>query len=286
MAYENQIQAGGSNIHYVFNVSGYPWAVATDKKIITLLNAETTLSRAARKKIFGVAFKTTDNFLCDDQVATAIFTGLHLPGSQKWSVNESKGMLTGGDFEIEIDDNQIGHFWRHNKLQEVWGFEGIHRIARPGIDAVTAYGSITEAFQYGDDDLIVEDISGLLYTRIVYQLANYNYALLWIGQECIVAKSVVLNADGTITIDTFDRGALLTHEQHHSIEEYGGISPLVTDAPLSIMDKPCWLWALVTDSEDTTILSAASLVRWGKSDPTSRQKKVLPQYDVFLHYQF
>jgi hypothetical protein len=65
ITWEELVQKGGGNIHYIFTVAGYPWAVTDHPDVKTLLNAGDTAGKTARKKIFGSTLLNSPELLTD-----------------------------------------------------------------------------------------------------------------------------------------------------------------------------------------------------------------------------
>lgn len=280
MAFSHYFRSGGGNIQYLFHVCGYPWAVCTSPALRDLL--ETSDYNTYRRMIFGHAWygsPGSEEYFADDTFLCPIFPTLQLPGSQRWSLNEAKGRLDGGAWSVEIEDRPLGHTWQHGGSQSFWGLDGVHRIAQPFKDGITAWGTLSSLYAEEDTTLYVYEENGsTLSTRITAGISADGYYLIWLGQECIAVTAQ--SASGhDLTLTGGERGLFRSVEQHHRVGEYSDANPIVTDSPLSIIDKPCWLWAFVLDNDDSSILTAPGCVRWGKIGTRIETKNGLTKID-------
>ena len=270
---------GSGNIQFVWHVAGYPYAVCTTPTTRDALDDGSVSALAARKRIFGTESVdgSPDYYWATDTDATPIFPVLRQPGKQSWSIHESKGVLQGGDWSVELSDlPDTGHTWDHVSTQ-FRGLEGIHRIVQPYQDTSVAHGFLRSDFLRGKgeagDELEVEEAAGTALHTAINAHAN-SRKLLWIGQECVCADlstqtdpsngqpdynaiRITTNADGDPS-----RGIYRSREQDHFVDDDTGSTALVTEAPLSIVDKYCWLWAVPIDT-DGTLLSLPVIVREG-----------------------
>lgn len=280
MALSDLFRSGGGNIQYLFHICGYPWAVCTSPALRELLDSGNYDSY--RRKIFGHAWygsPGSEEYFADDTDLCPIFATLQLPGSQRWTVDEAKGRLDGGSWSVEIEDQPLGHTWQHGGSQSFWGLEGVHRIAQPFKDGLTAWGTLISAYMEDDTTIYVTEENGdLLSTRITAGIAADTYYLLWLGQECIAVTAQSISGHD-LTLTGGERGLFRTVEQHHRTEEYSDANPIITDSPLSIVDKPCWLWAFALANDDSEILMSPGCVRWGKVGTRVETKNGLTKID-------
>jgi hypothetical protein len=65
ITWEELIQKGGGNIHYIFTVAGYPWAVTDHPDVVTLLNDGSAAAKTARQTIFGSTLLNSPELLSD-----------------------------------------------------------------------------------------------------------------------------------------------------------------------------------------------------------------------------
>ncbi len=277
---ENAIRGRGGRIEYIYHVSGYPWAVATSSDVVTALNAGTTMAKAARARLFGFT-EYDEDILAEDQTLCQIFPTLQQPGSQTIQADESKGLSVGG-WDVKIADIEPGFDWAHTN-GDIWGLDGLHRVAQPRVDSSIYWGILEDHLQVGDNTFTVEEAQGTnLHTKI--QAAD-DGIFLWIGQECLyVTDSSNSSGVTTITIPNSGsegRGCFRSREQNFFLESYGNAAAIVTDAPMSIIDKPCWLWAVLFDENGNMLLDMTGstidngmvLIRHGKVSSGIETKK-------------
>ncbi len=281
---EDAMKGRGGRIEYIYHVSGYPWAVSTSKDVVTAFNAGTTMANAARRRLFGTAEYNGEltTVFAEDQTLCQIFPTLQPPGSQTVQADESRGLKVGG-WDVKIADIEPGFDWYHTN-GDIWGLDGLHRVAQPRVDSSIYWGILNTHLEVGDSTFKVEEASGTnLHTKI--QAAEDDGIFLWIGQECIYVTGSS-NASGITTITIPDsggegRGCFRSREQNFYLESYGNTAMVVTDAPMSIIDKPCWLWAVLFDDEGnmlldmtgSTINSGMVLIRHGKVSSGVETKK-------------
>jgi hypothetical protein len=81
ITWEELIQKGGGNIHYLFTVAGYPWAVTDHPDVKTLLNDGSSAAKTARQTIFGSTLLNSPELLTDGDMEAS--------GTSAWSSNDS-----------------------------------------------------------------------------------------------------------------------------------------------------------------------------------------------------
>jgi hypothetical protein len=188
-----------------------------------------------------------DYISCD---VTAIFDGLEEPGKTTWQIDETRG-LSGGAFTVVISDKTLGHTWDHAPAN-FEGIEGIHRIAQPMNDASIGWGFLDAVFERNDSTFTIVEQNGSKIKDRVDALSGNDYVLLWIDNECIAVNSASLSGK-VLTLTVADsnnaRGLFRSPHQNHFTAQYGGHNPIVSDCPVSIIDKPCFVWAIGLDAE-------------------------------------
>lgn len=278
------LQTGGGNIQYVFHVSGYPWAVCTSQDCATQL--DNPLNVTARRAIFGIE-EDTGNYWADDVSLCPIFPTLRTPGKQKWKLHEGKGELTGGDWSVEILDRELGHSWEHGGSSAGFrGLPGVHHVLGPDYDSSVGWAFLTSNLEIGDDSFTVREQSGSTLINGIDGAGTFPHRLLWVNQECIVADAVVGSSpDYTIEIskdasNNLGRGMFRSKHQNHYREYYATADPIVTDTPFSIIDKPCWLWAVVLTEDGSDIMINPVCIRSGLVSPSVQTRDGLTKIGV------
>lgn len=260
---QNVFDTGGGNVQYIFHVSSYPWACSTSQNLIDILDDGS--HNAERRKIFGYANISGSSYWADDVSLCQFVPTLNVPTRQTIKLHHGKAQLSGGNFKIEILDSEVGLSWEYAG-EAYRGLDGLHRVAQPLNDANIAWGYTRDNFEDSDTSLKVTEQNGnTLYTRID-AVSAMPWKLLWIGQECISASAVTTDSGTThdLTVTINGRGLFRSRVQHHWGETFSNSQPMVTDVPLSIVDKPCWVWAFVMNSDESDILDGPELIRWGK----------------------
>jgi hypothetical protein len=287
-------EAGGANIQYAFTVGGYPWACTTTRDLADALNLAG--NTAIRRAIFGEAESSTGVCFADDPDLCHSFPILKQPGKQTWTVHPGQGKLAGGGFDVEIYDVDLGHTWPHSS-NSFRGIEGIHRVAQPRLDPGIGWGFLADNFGLAADvtqPLIVRDgnITQLKSRIDAAEQAN-TFHLLWIGQECVAAESCTLTG-GYLTISIYysetARGVLRTRKQRHWNNRVSGISKIVTDVPLSVVNKIGYVWAIPLNIDGTIMYDDSSdplcgLVRWGQISTDISTKKGMTKISVLSPFE-
>jgi len=200
------IRQGGGNIHYAITISGYPYICCSSSALATALNAEDSTADDIRDVILGDETLETVTLSHNSSVCPA-FDNLEKLGNQSWTSEESKGMLEGGDFDIEIADSVSGYDWQRFYNPSMWGLPGIHSIAQPFVQADFPYGLLTENFLRTDSDLTCTDENGTtLYTIVDDAVTASEVVFVWVGSECVAVDDSTSNANGTITLDVAAHG--------------------------------------------------------------------------------
>lgn len=287
------LETGGGNIHYVFQVSGYPWAVATSQTCVDALNAVGNV--AARRKIFGTE-QDTGSYWADDVSLTPIFPSLEIPSAQSFQLHEGKGEITGGGWSVTIFDIELGHTWEHGGSTIFRGLPGVHHVLGPDYDSSVGWGYLTSNCEIDDDTFTVQEQSGTTLKDGIDAASSFPHRLLWINQECIAADATSSVSGNAYTIEVskdgsnnLGRGLFRSKHQNHYTEYYSDADPIVTDTPFSIIDKPCWLWAVAMNEDESDILAGPFCIRSGQVSPNIQTRdgvtkiQILPPFKQLDH---
>jgi hypothetical protein len=268
------VREGGANIQYLFQVSGYPWAVGTS----AACNAAVSASTAARRKIFGSVVYNGTNYVADDTGLCQLYTGLQQPRNIRWQADQSKALVDGGGFTVKIIDKYT-YGGNEYSPDNAWGLDGIHRVAQHYADGNLGVAYLTEHFDRGDTTLTcIEQNGNQLKTNLDAQIVANGHGLIWIEQECIAITGTSLSTD-ILTLTVGDsgtaRGLFRSSEANHRISKYAATSPLVVDVPPSVIDKCGWLWGIVMNEDNDGIFSGIDpfIAGWGKISPSGPQTK-------------
>jgi hypothetical protein len=266
ITYKQLCEHGGGRFAHLWHVAGYPWAVTDDSDLIDALSnygADTTV-QAARKRLFGSNSWTGGGAGTVTPAYTVpIFPGLIVDCNVSWRMNESGGIIDGGNWSVKIEDRIIGHEWEHAvDGDEIWGLEGLHRVANLQDSLVNGWGWIGEKLLRNTGGSTPSQIKideqsiggSILYDR-VSALTGDEYVKLWINHECIAVDGV----DGTAPnyyLDMVDfgnldsaRGLYRSRPQDHFRARLSGLEPVIADVPGSIIGHYCWLYTIpLTDN--------------------------------------
>ena len=271
--FREYLQKGGGNIHYLFHVSGYPWAVATSQALVDAL--DDAGNQAARRTVFGDEeyFNEVSVYWSEDTSLCPIFPLLEVPGAQKFQLHEGRGRLDGGNWKVEIRDKELGHTWEHGGSTIFRGLPGLHHVLGPDYDSTVGWGYLTSNLEIGEDSFTVQEQSALLKTGID-DASTFPFRLLWIEGECVCADATGTESAPAYTIEiakdgsgNLGRGLFRSKHQSHYTEQLGDTDPIVSDTPFSIIDKPCWLWAVVLNEDNSDILIDPVILRSGQVSP-------------------
>ena len=273
-SFKEILETGGGNIQFLFHVSGYPWAVATSQDLVTQLDDAAHVSQ--RRTIFGSEnfIGESNDYWAEDTSLCPIFPTLEVPGKQEVKLHEGKGELSVGNWTVEIRDRELGHTWEHGGSTAFRGLPGVHHVLGPDYDSSVGWGYLTSNCEISDTTFTVQEQSGTTMKDAIDAASSFPFRLLWINQECIAvdATSSVDGASYTCEIATDaggrkGRGLFRSKHASHYTEYYSHHDPIVSDTPFSIIDKPCWLWAVVLTDDGSDILVDPVCVRFGQVSP-------------------
>jgi len=261
ITYKQLCEHGGGRFAHLWHVAGYPWAVTDDAGLIGALSnygADTTV-QAARKRLFGSNSWTGGGIGTVTPAYTVpIFPGLIVDCNVSWRMNESGGIIDGGNWSVKIEDRILGHEWEHAvEGDEIWGLDGLHRVANLQDSLVNGWGWIGQQLLrntggYTPSQIRMNEQSAggsILYDRVA-ALTGDDYVKLWMNHECIAVDGV----DGTAPnyyLDMVDlgdldsaRGLYRSRPQDHFIGNLIGLNPVISDVPGSVIGHYCWLYTI------------------------------------------
>ena len=261
ITYKQLCEHGGGRFAHLWHVAGYPWAVTDDAGLIDALSnygADATV-QAARKRLFGSNSWTGGGAGTVTPAYTVpIFPGLIVDCNVSWRMNESGGIIDGGNWSVKIEDRILGHEWEHAvDGDEIWGLEGLHRVANLQDSLVNGWGWIGQQLLrntggYTPSQIRMNEQStggSILYDRVA-SLTGDEYVKLWMNHECIAVDGV----DGTAPnyyLDMVDlgnldsaRGLYRSRPQDHFIGNLAGLNPVIADVPGSVIGHYCWLYTI------------------------------------------
>lgn len=268
MSLTNILANRGGNVEFCWHVGGMPYAYCTSGRLAAALAALCTDPPDTKIiEMFGAA-QINSKYICKDIV---FFPGLYAPGMQSFKLHDSWGKLDGGEFEIVIDNADLGQTWTHRTGSSMWGAEGIHIIPTPSMDSTICESYLYDNFLIADEIIhISHDTDGRLKAK-VDACVDPAYALIWIGSECIAVDHthssipgypsdvVGLEGDGSSPA----RGVYRSKEQSFYVEDYESTNVMVSDAPIGgIAGRGSYLWAVVMDG--SSIVGDPVLVRHGQ----------------------
>lgn len=277
--FHKMLESGAGNIAYVFFVSGYPWAVTTHPALVTALDGTSDDQKFVREFMFGrIEINDTPSYkpAWDVPIIPTLMDDL---GSETWTADPTKGFLKSSGWRVNILDHPPGEDWEHKATgDEIWGLEGVHRVAQLHESDIHGWGYLGTALPRVDIDgdppssvKIIEESSGRLYNRID-ALGSGEWIPIWINQECIGVSSVT----GSFGIETeytavitkgetsqYARGLYKSMPANHSLGLMRGTRPVVRDVPPSIANGYAWLYAvplteagdLIEDSDGNPIVA-------------------------------
>ena len=266
VSYKQLCENGGGRFAHLWHVAGYPWAITDDAGLITALanyGADATV-QAARKRLFGENTWTGGGAGTVTPAYTVpIFPGLIVDCNVSWRLNEAGGIIDGGNWSVKIEDRILGHEWKHAvDADEIWGLEGLHRVANLQDSLVNGWGWIGEKLLrnsggYTPSQINVEEQSSggsILYDR-VDALTGDDWVALWINHECIAVDGVTGTAPN-YDLDMVDygnldsaRGLYRSRPQDHFRGRLAGLNPVIADVPGDVIGHYCWLYTIpLTDA--------------------------------------
>lgn len=275
--YHSISSQGGGKIAYVFFVSGYPWAVCTNRGLVEALTGSTASIKYVREKMFGkVTWDISGSPYCPAW-DVPIFDTLMEIGPETWTADDTQGFVTGSGCQIKIQDRQLGYTWPHAADgDEIWGIEGLHRVARLFDSDVHGWGYLDEkllTFDAAGDPpttlTIIEESYSKLYSRID-GLGAGEWIPLWLEHECIAVSGIDSGSwDVTdpysITIENSGsaRGLYRSRPHRHLVGTDKDLTPIISDVPDSIAEHYCWIYGiplsdtgeLILDSDDNPIVA-------------------------------
>jgi hypothetical protein len=260
------VKAGGGRIEFVFHVGGMPYGVSTHEDVDTALDANLTHKRT----IFGSAQNSNDSSYFADSVP--IFANLDPDSIRESSIrmDESRGVLRGGNWEVNIFDKDLGYDWPYRNQDEYWGLDGIHTTVNPLIDRYIFWGYLNKNFKVGDTSIrITEEVGGDLRDKIGALTGN-DAAYMWIDHECIAVDDYTAPPPAEYTQYTVNaRGLFRSRESEHFIDPDRISRKMVCDAPLGgITGRAAYVWAIVLDPNDnTSLLCDPALILKGRVRP-------------------
>jgi hypothetical protein len=148
----------------------------------------------------GVSVKRVTTYLAEDTDKFPIFATLQNFSKQSWRLDETRGSISGGDFSVEISDEDLPTKWSTTANignTDSLGLPGVHSMAQPRSDSAVGWGTLLNKNDRASTSLVVsEQDGGTLDTGIPDgELPDSEYRLLWVGQECVAASSVMPNSD-------------------------------------------------------------------------------------------
>jgi hypothetical protein len=261
ITYKQLCEHGGGRFAHLWHIAGYPWAVTDDAGLIDALSnygADTTV-QAARKRLFGSNSWTGGGAGTVTPAYTVpIFPGLIVDCNVSWRMNESGGIIDGGNWSVKIEDRILGHEWEHAvEGDEIWGLDGLHRVANLQDSLVNGWGWIGQQLLrntggYTPSQIRMNEQSAggsILYDRVAALIGD-EYVKLWMNHECIAVDGV----DGTAHIYDFNmvdygnldsaRGLYRSRPQDHFVGNLVGMNPIISDVPGSVIGHYCWLYTI------------------------------------------
>lgn len=110
ISFDELLRKGGGHVYYIWNVSGYPWCVTNHPDVVTCFNSGTANALAHRSTVFG-GNDISNACPVYDETVFPIFATLQKMGTQSFESRDTEGVLSGGDYQIEIADLNLGHEW-------------------------------------------------------------------------------------------------------------------------------------------------------------------------------
>lgn len=236
--YKALIGSGGCRMAYVWNVAGYPWAVCSDKAVVSLLANPGSNSDAAyaRKRIFGKM--DIDGVFPAYQAL--VFPTLHPELGVQTTKCKSVGFSDVSSWKLKIIDQHLGADWPHvEDGDSVWGLEGLHRVADLK-DEIHGWGFLSDNLSTTDSDVSISEESDVLFNRINNATSP---KWMWIGHECIAVQGVTGTYPDYSAI-IFGRGLFRSKTQYHFVDAIEQVHQIIADVPGSIAGHYCWLWAI------------------------------------------
>jgi len=260
------VKAGGGRIEFVFHVGGMPYGVSTHEDVDTALDANLTHKRT----IFGSAQNSNDSSYFADSVP--IFANLDPDSIRESSIrmDESRGVLRGGNWEVNIFDKDLGYDWPYRNQDEYWGLDGIHTTVNPLIDRYIYWGYLQSNFKTGSTSIkVTEEVGGDLRDKIDALTGN-DAAFLWVDHECIAVDDYTAPPALEYTQYTVNaRGLFRSRKAEHFLDPDNISRKMVCDAPLGgITGRAAYVWAIVLDPNDnTSLLCDPALILKGRVRP-------------------
>lgn len=161
ITWEELIQKGGGNIHYIFTVAGYPWAVTDHPDVKTLLNDGSSAAKSARQTIFGSTLLNSPELLADWDMEEE-GTGSWLVGSGSTLSKETVSPKRGNRCIRVTDANDGSAYQQIVQTGVTYRVRGwargdgvtanIPRVDASGVSGSIWDGTNSNAWQYFDEE--------------------------------------------------------------------------------------------------------------------------------------
>jgi hypothetical protein len=252
LTYKHFLENGGGTVAHLWHVSGYPWAVTDSQELVdALADTGETIVQLARKRLFGTNALSLVGGPVYPAYSVPIFATLKKDfGNVKFELDESNGLLKGGSWSVRIEDKDLGHTWDHAVPgDEIFGLEGLHRIANVKISEVQGWAYLRSNFVRAAGGFertqisVEEQSSGLLYDRID-GLGDGEYRVLWMNNEAMAATSIDSGTYPEYVIKLSERGLYRSRKQDHFTDALKGLNPIIADVPGDITGHHCWLYSI------------------------------------------
>lgn len=259
ITYRQIVENGGGTVARLWHVSGYPWAVTDSQALIDALeDTNDGVVQAFRKRLFGSNEWTDGATTVTPAYSVPIFTGLiNSFGEIKYELDESNGILKGGNWHVKIEDKLFGHTWDHAASGDsIWGLEGLHRTPRVKESSVHGWGYLGENFVRSTGGAapqavsIEEQSNSKIFSRIA-ALSEGEWLHLWCNQECFAVNAKTGTwPEYTATlcdpggINDWGRGLYRSAKQDHFLSSIAGLDPIVADVPPAAVGRYCRLYSI------------------------------------------
>jgi hypothetical protein len=252
LTYKHFLENGGGTVAHLWHVAGYPWAVTDSQELVdALADTGQLIVQYARKRLFGTNALDLYGGTVYPAYSVPIFATLKKDfGDVKFELDESNGLLKGGSWSVKIEDKDLGHTWDHAVSEdEIFGLEGLHRIANVKISEVHGWAYLRSNFVRasggfeGSQISVEEQSSGILFDRID-GLDPGEYRVLWMNHEAMAATSIDSGTYPEYVIQLSERGLYRSRKQDHFTDALKGLNPIIADVPGDITGHYCWLYSI------------------------------------------